>query len=70
AGGVFGNSTGGWKGAVLGGAICGVLLAIGQLVLGFATIDTVPFFAQTADPDTHLIPWLAVQVSRFIPIWR
>jgi len=70
AGGVFGNSTGGWKGAVLGGAICGVMLAIGQLVLGFATMDTVPFFAQTADPDTHLLPWLAVRVSRILPLWR
>jgi PTS system ascorbate-specific IIC component len=70
AGGVYGNSTGGWKGAILGGVICGVLLAIGQLVLGYATIDTVPFFAQTADPDTHLIPWLAVQVSRLLPLFR
>lgn len=68
--GVFGNSTGGWKGAVLGGFITGVLLAIGQLVVGYATQSTVPYFAQDADPDTHLLPWLAVQVSRLIPIWR
>lgn len=70
AGGVFGNSTGGWKGAILGGVICGVLLAFGQLIIGFATMATVPFLAQTADPDTHLIPWIAVQISRLIPIFR
>ncbi len=68
--GVFGNSTGGWKGAVLGGFITGVLLAIGQLVVGYATQSTVPYFAQDADPDTHLLPWLAVQISKLVPIWR
>ncbi|MGQ9682451.1 MAG: PTS ascorbate transporter subunit IIC [Anaerolineae bacterium] len=68
--GVFGNSTGGWRGAVLGGFITGVLLAIGQLVVGYATMSTVPYLAQKADPDTHLIPWLAVQISKLLPIWR
>jgi PTS system ascorbate-specific IIC component len=68
--GVFGNSTGGWKGAVLGGFITGILLAIGQLVVGYATMSTVPFFAQISDPDTHLIPWLATQISRLLPIFQ
>lgn len=70
AGGVYGNSTGGWKGAILGGVILGIMLAFGQLILGFATQATVPFYAQTADPDTHLLPWIAVQISLLIPIFR
>jgi len=66
ASGVFGNSTGGWKGAVLGGVITGILLAIFQLVLGYATTATVPYYAQTADPDTHIIPLLTVYGSKIL----
>ncbi len=68
--GVFGNSTGGWKGAVLGGFITGVLLAIGQLIVGYATQATVPFFALDADPDTHLLSWLAAKFSELVPLGR
>ena len=64
AGGVFGNSTGGWKGAILGGLICGTLLAFGQLILGFALQSTVPFYAMEADPDVHILDWVFVQVSK------
>ncbi|HUT15428.1 MAG TPA: PTS ascorbate transporter subunit IIC [Anaerolineae bacterium] len=64
AGGVFGNSTGGWKGAILGGVICGTLLAFGQLILGFALQATVPFYAMEADPDVHILDWIFVQVSK------
>jgi len=55
AGGVFGNSTGGWKGAVLGGVICGVLLAFGQLFVGQLLANSVPFYAMEADPDVHIL---------------
>jgi len=55
AGGVYGNSTGGWKGAVLGGAICGVLLAFGQLIVGKVLYATVPFYAMEDDPDVHIM---------------
>jgi PTS system ascorbate-specific IIC component len=55
AGGVYGNSTGGWKGAVLGGAICGVLLAFGQLIVGKVLMPTVPFYAMEDDPDVHIM---------------
>ncbi len=55
AGGVFGNSTGGWKGAILGGAICGVLLAVGQLIVGPLLINSVPYYAMEADPDVHIL---------------
>jgi len=60
AAGVFGNSTGGWKGAILGGLIMGILLAFGQLITGtmLANANSVPFVALDADPDTHVLPWI------------
>jgi len=42
AGGVFGNATGGVKGAILGGAICGILLAVGQAVLPLCSAPLLP----------------------------
>jgi len=66
AGGVFGNSTGGWKGALLGGAICGTLLAFGQLIVGHALMPTVPFYAMEDDPDVHIGNWILVQISGLI----
>lgn len=58
AAGVYGNSTGGWKGAILGGLIMGMLLAFGQLITGnmLAMHNSVPFVALDADPDTHVLP--------------
>jgi len=66
AGGVFGNSTGGWKGALLGGAICGVLLAFGQLIVGNALMPTVPYYASLDDPDVHITNWIFIQISKLI----
>jgi PTS system ascorbate-specific IIC component len=66
AGGVFGNSTGGWKGAILGGVICGTLLAFGQLFVGRALQATVPFYAMEDDPDVHIMNLVFVQLSRLI----
>lgn len=63
AAGVFGNSTGGWKGAILGGIICGILLAGGQLIVGNALQASVPYQALRADPDTHLLPLLGTQLG-------
>jgi len=66
AGGVFGNSTGGWKGAILGGVICGVLLAFGQLIVGHVLMPSVPFYAMEADPDVHIIDWVLAQIAGLI----
>jgi PTS system ascorbate-specific IIC component len=63
AGGVFGNSTGGWKGAILGGVICGTLLAFGQLIVGNALMSSVPYYAMRDDPDVHILNWILVQIS-------
>jgi PTS system ascorbate-specific IIC component len=54
AGGVFGNATGGFKGAILGGAICGILLAVGQAVVTPMLSTTAPELAQLADPDWYI----------------
>lgn len=66
AGGVYGNSTGGWKGALLGGAICGTLLAFGQLIVGSALYPSVPYYAMRDDPDVHIMNWILVQISSLI----
>lgn len=66
AGGVFGNSTGGWKGALLGGVICGTLLAFGQLIVGIVLFPSVPYYAMRDDPDVHIMNWVLVQISGLI----
>lgn len=55
ASGVFGNSTGGWKGAILGGAICGAMLAIGQAITIPMLSTTSPELATLADPDWYIL---------------
>ncbi|MEZ0346142.1 MAG: PTS ascorbate transporter subunit IIC [Infirmifilum sp.] len=54
---VFGNRTGGWKGAVLAGAINGAFLAIGQAVT-LPALTYGPELATLADPDWYIIIWL------------
>lgn len=66
AGGVFGNSTGGWKGALLGGAICGTLLAFGQLIVGHALMPTVPYYSMMDDPDVHILNWVLAKIAGLI----
>ncbi len=66
AAGVFGNSTGGWKGAILGGLIMGVLLGFGQLIVGNALATSVPYIAWDADPDTHILPMVGIWLGHLI----
>ncbi|MET1160065.1 MAG: PTS ascorbate transporter subunit IIC [Thermoprotei archaeon] len=54
---VFGNTSGGWKGAILGGAINGAILAIGQ-ALTLPALTYGPELATLADPDWYIIIWL------------
>lgn len=70
ASGVFGNSTGGWKGAIVGGLITGVLLAFGQLLTGMmlANAGSVTYVAMNADPDTHLLPWVGNLVGNLLKL--
>jgi PTS system ascorbate-specific IIC component len=54
---VFGNRMGGWRGAILGGAINGTILAIGQ-ALTLPALTYAPELATLADPDWYVIIWL------------
>jgi PTS system ascorbate-specific IIC component len=55
AAGVFGNSTGGVRGAVLGGVITGFLLGVGQAIVTPMLGQTAPELAQLADPDWYFL---------------
>lgn len=61
---VFGNSTGGIKGAILGGVICGLMLAFGQAIGARMLTTTVPRLAMGADPDMHILMGLVTAVGK------
>lgn len=61
--GVFGNALGGWRGAALGGALNGTILAIGQAVTWGMLSDTAPELATLADPDWYLLIWLVMAIG-------
>lgn len=56
--GVFGNAFGGWRGAVLGGVINGLFLAIGQATAWGLLSHTAPELATLGDPDWYIIIWV------------
>ncbi len=64
--GVFGNATGGWKGAILGGLINGTLLAFGQAIIFSVIPTTVPEMGAILDPDYTIIILLLVGILRLI----
>lgn len=66
AAGVFGNSRGGWKGAVLGGAINGLFLAVGQAVTWPMLINYAPELATLADPDWYIIIWILYAIGSLV----
>jgi PTS system ascorbate-specific IIC component len=55
AGGIFGNMVGGIRGAILGGAILGLFLAVGQAFVTPMLSNSAPELAQLADPDWYII---------------
>jgi ascorbate PTS system EIIC component len=61
--GVFGNALGGWKGAVIGGAVNGLFLAFGQAITWGMLSDTAPELATLADPDWYILTWLIMGIS-------
>ncbi|TDD77968.1 PTS ascorbate transporter subunit IIC [Actinomadura rubrisoli] len=63
AAGLFGNVVAGWRGAVLGGVISGLILAIGQAVTWDLYEKTAPELATLADPDWYAIAWLLKAVD-------
>ncbi|CAN5164776.1 hypothetical protein BH20ACT9_BH20ACT9_13980 [soil metagenome] len=61
---VFGNALGGWRGAVFGGAVSGLFLAVGQAVTWGMLSDTAPELATLADPDWYILAWLIMLLGR------
>lgn len=55
---LFGNAVAGWRGAVLGGVLTGLILAVGQAVTWDLFDKTAPELATLADPDWYAIAWL------------
>jgi PTS system ascorbate-specific IIC component len=66
AGGVFGNAVAGWRGAVFGGVLNGILLAFGQWFSWGLYGDTAPELATLADPDWFAVGWLLMGVSALL----
>ena len=63
AGGVFGNAVAGWRGAIFGGLVNGVVLAFGQWIGWGLYGNTAPELATLADPDWYVIGWLLLAVN-------
>lgn len=61
--GVFGNAFGGWRGAVIGGAVNGLFLAFGQAITWGMLSDTAPELATLADPDWYILTWLVMGLA-------
>jgi ascorbate PTS system EIIC component len=57
AGGVFGNAVAGWRGAVFGGVLNGVVLAFGQWIGWGVWRNTAPELATLADSDWFVVGW-------------
>jgi PTS system ascorbate-specific IIC component len=57
AGGVFGNAVAGWRGAVFGGVLNGVILAFGQWIGWGVWDNTAPELATLADSDWFVVGW-------------
>lgn len=63
AGGVFGNIVAGWKGAIFGGFINGIILAFGQWISWGLYDNTAPELATLADADWFAIGWLVMGIG-------
>ncbi|HEY8583016.1 MAG TPA: PTS transporter subunit IIC, partial [Capillimicrobium sp.] len=60
---VFGNAVAGWRGAVLGGLISAIWLAVGQALLWGMLDNTAPELATLGDPDWYAISWLLLALA-------
>ena len=70
AAGVFGNAVAGWRGAVAGGVLNGVILAVGQSVAWGMLSGTAPELATLADADWYVITALLLGLGAVLPgVW-
>lgn len=66
AGGVFGNAVAGWRGAVFGGLLNGVVLAFGQWIGWGLYGSTAPELATLADPDWYAVGWILLGLGALL----
>lgn len=66
AGGVFGNAVAGWRGALFGGLLNGVLLAFGQWISWQLYSGTAPELATLADPDWFAVGWIIIGLGSLL----
>lgn len=69
AGGVFGNAVAGWRGALFGGALNGIVLAFGQWISWQMYSGTAPELATLADPDWFAVGWIVVGLGSVLAPW-
>ena len=63
--GVFGNSTGGWRGAIVAGVVAGLLLSFGQALTVGCLGGTIADFARWSnDFDYSVFPWIFQQIVK------
>lgn len=64
--GIFGNAVAGWRGAVFGGVMNGVILAFGQWIGWGLYGGTAPEIATLADPDWYAVGWLLILIGNLL----
>lgn len=65
--GVFGNSTGGWRGAILAGVVAGLMLSFGQaLTVGCLSTTIADFARWSNDFDYSVFTWPFQQILKLI----
>lgn len=64
AAGVFGNAVAGWRGAVFGGVVNGLILGFGQWIGWGLYENTAPELATLADSDWYALGWLLIGLGK------
>src|SRR5699024_1422169 len=66
AGGVFGNAVAGWRGAIFGGVLNGIVLSVGQAIGWSLYSGTAPELATLADADWYAVGWVFIGLGSLL----
>src|SRR5699024_3775651 len=66
AGGVFGNAVAGWRGALFGGVLNGIVLAFGQAIGWSLYAGTATELATLADADWYAVAWALIGIGSLL----
>ena len=66
AGGVFGNAVAGWRGAIFGGVLNGIVLSVGQAIGWSLYAGTAPELATLADADWYAVGWALIGLGSLL----